>query len=120
MNYKWAQTYEALKTLRAEDASPYDDLVLEYINPHTGQVTGSRNRQEAFVVKVHQFHTKLLLGPPGEKAVGYGTLSLLLLTRLVDNSVDKFQAAEALFRTRLAGDSPEPSAVGVDCKRLRR
>lgn len=36
MNYKWAQTYDVLKSLSSEDASPYDDLALEYVNPHTG------------------------------------------------------------------------------------
>ncbi|MGH2364051.1 MAG: cupin domain-containing protein [Chloroflexota bacterium] len=36
MNYKWAQAEEALHALSPEDASPYDDLALEYINPLTG------------------------------------------------------------------------------------
>jgi gentisate 1,2-dioxygenase len=36
LNYKWEQTYNALKNLAQIEASPFDDVVLEYINPHTG------------------------------------------------------------------------------------
>ncbi len=34
--YKWADTERALTNLAQVDASPFDDVVLEYINPHTG------------------------------------------------------------------------------------
>lgn len=36
MNYKWARTYEALRNLATTEGSPFDDVALEYINPHTG------------------------------------------------------------------------------------
>ena len=36
LNYKWAQTEEALRRLATVGASPFDDVALEYINPHTG------------------------------------------------------------------------------------
>ena len=35
-NYKWARTYEALANLARSQASPFDDIAMEYINPHTG------------------------------------------------------------------------------------
>ena len=34
--YKWAETERALTNLAQVDASPFDDVALEYINPHTG------------------------------------------------------------------------------------
>jgi gentisate 1,2-dioxygenase len=36
MNYKWARTEEALRRLATVGGSPFDDVALEYINPHTG------------------------------------------------------------------------------------
>ena len=36
LNYKWAPTEEALRRLATLEASPFDDVALEYINPHTG------------------------------------------------------------------------------------
>ena len=36
MHYKWDQTYAALKRLAEVDASPFDDVALEYTNPATG------------------------------------------------------------------------------------
>jgi gentisate 1,2-dioxygenase len=36
LNYKWEQTEEALERLATSGASPFDDVALEYINPHTG------------------------------------------------------------------------------------
>ncbi len=36
LNYKWSQTATRLQTLGDEDATPYDDIALEYVNPHTG------------------------------------------------------------------------------------
>jgi gentisate 1,2-dioxygenase len=34
--YKWADTERALVNLAAVDADPYDDVVMEYVNPQTG------------------------------------------------------------------------------------
>ncbi len=34
--YKWADTERALNNLAKVDASPFDDVALEYINPHSG------------------------------------------------------------------------------------
>ena len=34
--YKWAATEQALNNLAQVDASPFDDVALEYTNPHTG------------------------------------------------------------------------------------
>lgn len=34
--YKWADTERALENLAQADADPFDDVSLEYINPHTG------------------------------------------------------------------------------------
>jgi gentisate 1,2-dioxygenase len=36
VHYKWDQTYAALKRLAEVDASPFDDVALEYTNPATG------------------------------------------------------------------------------------
>jgi len=36
MTYKWADTERALRGLAEVDADPYDDVMLEYTNPHTG------------------------------------------------------------------------------------
>ena len=36
LNYKWAQTEAALRRLAAVEADPFDDVAMEYINPHTG------------------------------------------------------------------------------------
>lgn len=54
-------------------------ITFAFINPHTGQITGSRARDASFMFKVHQLHTNLLVGKKGEKFVGYGTLCLLFL-----------------------------------------
>src|SRR5207249_11799017 len=34
--YKWADTERALTNLAQVDASPFDDVALEYVNPQTG------------------------------------------------------------------------------------
>lgn len=34
--YKWAETERALENVAKADASPFDDVVLEYVNPQTG------------------------------------------------------------------------------------
>ena len=36
LTYRWADTYAALQRLAAIDASPYDDVALEYTDPRTG------------------------------------------------------------------------------------
>jgi gentisate 1,2-dioxygenase len=36
MTYKWADTERALANLAAVEADPFDDVALEYANPHTG------------------------------------------------------------------------------------
>ena len=36
LNYKWSRTAAALAALLESAATPYDDLLLEYINPYTG------------------------------------------------------------------------------------
>ena len=36
MTYKWADTEQALENLAQVEADPYDDVVLEFANPHTG------------------------------------------------------------------------------------
>ncbi|MDT4936568.1 MAG: gentisate 1,2-dioxygenase [Pseudonocardiales bacterium] len=36
MVYKWADTERALRNLAQVEADPYDDVALEYTNPHTG------------------------------------------------------------------------------------
>jgi gentisate 1,2-dioxygenase len=35
--YKWADTERALENLAAVDADPFDDVALEFTNPHTGR-----------------------------------------------------------------------------------
>ncbi len=34
--YKWSETERALNNLAQVTSSPYDDVVMEYVNPHTG------------------------------------------------------------------------------------
>jgi gentisate 1,2-dioxygenase len=36
INYEWERTEEALRQLATSGVSPFDDVALEYINPHTG------------------------------------------------------------------------------------
>jgi gentisate 1,2-dioxygenase len=36
LNYKWECTEETLQQLATSSASTFDDVALEYINPHTG------------------------------------------------------------------------------------
>lgn len=36
LNYKWARTEEALHRLATVEGDPFDDVAMEYINPHTG------------------------------------------------------------------------------------
>jgi gentisate 1,2-dioxygenase len=37
LTYRWATTERALNNLAKVDASPFDDVALEYTNPHTGR-----------------------------------------------------------------------------------
>lgn len=50
-----------------------------YVDPHDGHVIGERDRSASFVSRVHDLHTKLLLGAPGEIAVGASTSVLVFL-----------------------------------------
>ena len=36
IHYRWAPTYEALRRLATTEVSPYDDVILEYVNPENG------------------------------------------------------------------------------------
>src|SRR6266568_4863388 len=54
-------------------------ITLVYVDPHTGQVTGSRPFRTSFMFYVHQFHTNLLLGKKGEIWIGYGNACLMFL-----------------------------------------
>jgi uncharacterized iron-regulated membrane protein len=56
-----------------------------YVNPHTGEITGTRDRTKTLMNKVHQFHMNLLLGKKGEIWVGAGNacLMFLMITGLV-------------------------------------
>jgi gentisate 1,2-dioxygenase len=36
LHYRWEQTEKALRRLATAGASPFDDVAMEYINPHTG------------------------------------------------------------------------------------
>jgi gentisate 1,2-dioxygenase len=36
LNYRWATSRAALHALREDKGSPFDGIILEYINPHTG------------------------------------------------------------------------------------
>ena len=38
LNYKWEKTEQALRRLAQVDASPFDEVILEYVNPTTGVV----------------------------------------------------------------------------------
>jgi gentisate 1,2-dioxygenase len=39
LNYKWSTTRAALQELRGDKGSPYDGVIMEYINPYTGGPT---------------------------------------------------------------------------------
>ncbi len=53
--YRWHETVAALDRLRGYDASPYDGVILEYVNPATGEA----------VVPTMAYHAQLLR--PGEE-----------------------------------------------------
>ncbi len=54
-------------------------VTLVYVNPHTGEITGSRLFRTSLMFYVHQFHTNLLLGKNGQLWVGYGNACLMFL-----------------------------------------
>jgi uncharacterized iron-regulated membrane protein len=60
-------------------------VTLAYINPHTGEITGTRARDAYFMVKVHQLHTSLLAGRKGQLllAAGNACLMFLMITGLI-------------------------------------
>ena len=37
IHYRWAPTYEALRRLATTEVSPFDDVILEYVNPANGE-----------------------------------------------------------------------------------
>ena len=54
-------------------------VILGYIDPHTGEITGTRRREDSLMFKVHQFHTNLLLGKKAQIWVGAGNACLMFL-----------------------------------------
>jgi uncharacterized iron-regulated membrane protein len=52
---------------------------LVYVNPHSGEITGSRLFRTSLMFYVHQFHTNLLLGKNGQPWVAYGNACLMFL-----------------------------------------
>jgi gentisate 1,2-dioxygenase len=55
--YKWSQTRELLNRLRSHKGDPYDALMIEYVNPETGQS----------VLPTMSFHMQMLR--PGEQTL---------------------------------------------------
>ncbi|HWA99196.1 MAG TPA: PepSY-associated TM helix domain-containing protein [Pirellulales bacterium] len=54
--------------------------MLVYADPYTGDVLGTRRRNEIVAARIHQFHTNLLLGPPGSWINGMAASVLVLLS----------------------------------------
>jgi uncharacterized iron-regulated membrane protein len=50
------------------------------VNPYTGAELGTMDTANTFMRKVHQFHTNLLLGPPGKLITLWGAIFLLGLS----------------------------------------
>jgi len=50
------------------------------VNPYTGAELGSLDTANAFTKKLHQFHTNLLLGPPGKTITAWSAVFLLGLS----------------------------------------
>jgi uncharacterized iron-regulated membrane protein len=50
------------------------------VNPYTGQVLGDLDQGNNFMAKMHQFHTRLLLGAVGKNIMGWSSVFLLLLS----------------------------------------
>jgi len=53
---------------------------LIYIDPYSGCVLGSRLRSQILLGRIHQFHTKLLVGRDGSLVMGVCSLLLVLLS----------------------------------------
>src|SRR5438552_553073 len=54
------------------------DVAWAYVNPYTGEVTGTRPFNGWFMAHVMQLHRNLLLGKNGERCVGYSTVAMLV------------------------------------------
>jgi uncharacterized iron-regulated membrane protein len=50
------------------------------VNPYTGEELGARDTASKFLPKIHQFHTNLLLGPPGKIITAASAIILLGLS----------------------------------------
>jgi uncharacterized iron-regulated membrane protein len=50
------------------------------VNPYTGEELGSRDAASSLLPKIHQFHTNLLLGPPGKSITAASAIFLLGLS----------------------------------------
>jgi uncharacterized iron-regulated membrane protein len=50
-----------------------------FVDPHTGKILGSRDRQRSFARWVHLLHTRFVAGGVGEALVGWFSVALLLL-----------------------------------------
>jgi uncharacterized iron-regulated membrane protein len=53
---------------------------LVYVDPYSGDVLGSRLRGEILLGRIHQFHTKLLIGKNGSLVMGISSLLLVFLS----------------------------------------
>jgi uncharacterized iron-regulated membrane protein len=51
-----------------------------FINQYTGEILGTRNREQSFARFVHLVHTRLDAGPVGEHVTGFATAGLLVLS----------------------------------------
>jgi uncharacterized iron-regulated membrane protein len=54
--------------------------LIETIDPYTLRILGSRRRDQILTSKIHQFHTRLLIGDKGEKITTVGALLLIVLS----------------------------------------
>ncbi len=50
------------------------------VDPYTGQILGARRRDQSPMTRIHQFHTRLLLGNTGRWITGISTFILLVLS----------------------------------------
>ncbi len=66
-------------TIALRPAGPGKSVSLR-VNPYTGAELGSTDTANTFMAKVHQFHTNLLLGPPGKLITMWGAIFLLGLS----------------------------------------
>ena len=54
--------------------------LIETIDPYTLRILGSRRRDQILTSKIHQFHTRLLMGDAGERITTVGALLLIVLS----------------------------------------